>query len=95
MHWNIKNKTFKKRRDKQRGAQVGLLTLDVDGDAGLFAVGDCLVGGLADDLLPCLDVGWWKVKSADGAFSPAVPQQRLDEIKSNNVNVKVRRNLLC
>lgn len=34
-----------------------MLTLDVNRDTGLLAVGDCLVGGLTDDLLTCLDVG--------------------------------------
>lgn len=41
-------------RDRDGG---GRLTLDVDGDAGLLAVGDRLVGGLTDDLLTRLDVG--------------------------------------
>lgn len=36
-----------------------VLTLDVDCDTGFLAVGDCLIGGLADDLLTCLDVGRW------------------------------------
>ncbi len=52
--------------------ETGVLTLDVDGDAGLLAVGDCLVGGLTDDLLTCLDVGWRQVKRAHSAFPPAV-----------------------
>lgn len=34
-----------------------MLTLNVNCDTGLLAVGDCLVGGLTDDLLTCLNVG--------------------------------------
>lgn len=59
--------------EKPRGA----LTLDVDGDAGLLAVGDGLVGGLADDLLARLDVGWRQVERAHRALPPAVAEQRL------------------
>lgn len=59
-----------------------MLTLDVDCDAGLLAVGDRLVGGLADDLLTHLDVGRQQVERADGAFSPAVPQQCLQRAKA-------------
>lgn len=63
-------------RHEERGRR-GLLTLDVNGDAGLLAVGDCLVGGFAGDLLTRLDVGRREVERAHGAFSPAVPQQGL------------------
>ena len=56
---------------------VCVLTLDVDGDAGLLAVGDCLVGGLAGDLLACLHVGGGQVQGAHRALPPAIPQQRL------------------
>lgn len=34
-----------------------MLTLNVNCDTGLLAVGDCLVGGLTGDLLTCLNVG--------------------------------------
>ena len=57
---------------------VCILTLDVDGDTGLLAVGDGLVGGLADDLLARLHVGGGQVQGAHRALPPAVPQQRLD-----------------
>lgn len=56
-----------------------MLTLDVDGHAGLLAVGHGLVGGLADDLLTRLDVGGRQVERAHRALPPAVPQQRLQE----------------
>lgn len=43
-------------KGRRRGGS-GMLTLDVDRDTGLLAVGDRLVGRLTDDLLTCLDVG--------------------------------------
>lgn len=55
------------------GVKRSLLTLDVDGDAGLLAVGHGLVGGSADDLLARLDVGGGDVEGANGALSPPVP----------------------
>lgn len=78
------NRETKRGRDRER--ETGVLTLDVDGDAGLLAVGDRLVGGLTDDLLTCLDVGWRQVEGAHGALSPAVSQQGLQtdrEVKSS------------
>lgn len=35
-------------KERERG-RSGILTLDVNRDTGLLAVGHCLVGGLADD----------------------------------------------
>lgn len=54
---NNLNKNIKSERVMRDRDGGGRLTLDVDGDAGLLAVGDCLVGGLTDDLLTRLDVG--------------------------------------
>lgn len=55
----LKNVNLKKKEKKSHSGKMrdGGLTLDVDGDAGLFAIGDCLVGGLTGDLLARLDVG--------------------------------------
>lgn len=61
----------------QGSREIGLLTLDVNGDTGLFAIGDCLVGGLTDDLLTRLDVGRRQIERAHCAFPPAVPEQGL------------------
>lgn len=55
------------------------LTLDVDGDCGLFAVGRRFVGGPAGDLLTALDVRGRDVERAHCAFSFAVSQQSLQE----------------
>lgn len=64
-------------RQKRKAEEKGALTLDVDGDAGLLAIGDGLVGGLADDLLARLDVGRRQVERAHRALPPAVAEQRL------------------
>lgn len=55
------------------------LTLDVDGNRGLLAVGRCFVGSTAGDLLAVLDVRGRDVERADRAFSSTVTQQCLRE----------------
>lgn len=60
-----------------REAQRAALTLDVDGDRGLLAVGRRFVGGAAGDLLSALDVGRGDVERAHRAFSSSISQQRL------------------
>lgn len=64
------------------------LTLDVDGDRGLFAVGRRFVGGTAGDPLAALDVRGGDVERAHRAFSSAISQQRLHE-NTNTVSTKV------
>lgn len=64
-----------------------LLTLDVDGHAGLLAVGHGLVGGLADDLLTRLDVGGREVERAHRALPPAIAQERLKETERKSTRV--------
>lgn len=44
---------------KKERERSGILTLDVDCDTGLLAIGNCFVGGPADDLLTCFDDGRW------------------------------------
>lgn len=61
------------------------LTLDVDSDTGLFAVGHCLVGSSADDLLARLDVGGWNVEGADRALSPSISKKSLQEEQNGQV----------
>lgn len=69
-----------------------MLTLDVDGHAGLLAVGHGLVGRLADDLLTRLDVGGRQVERAHRALPPAVPQERLQENREReSKRVQVRK----
>lgn len=52
-----------KRRERQKATKSNIysenvsLTLDVNRDTDLLAIGDCLVGGLTYDLLTCLNVG--------------------------------------
>lgn len=60
-----------------REAQRRTLTLNIDGDCGLLAVGRCFVGGAAGDLLSALDVGRSDVERAHRAFSSPISQQRL------------------
>lgn len=64
------------------------LTLDVDGDRGLLAIGRRFVGSTAGDLLAALDVQRRDVECADRAFSSAVAQQCLCE-NTNIGSVKV------
>lgn len=64
---------------------VASLTLDVDGDTGLFAVGHCLIGGSADDLLTGFDVGGGNVEGAYRALSPPVSKKSLREEKNRQV----------
>lgn len=67
------------------------LTLDVDGDRGLFAVGRGFVGRPAGDALAALDVGRRDVEGADGALSVAVTQQRLRTNTTARIDVNDRR----
>lgn len=64
------------------------LTLDVDGDCGLLAVGRRFVGSTAGDLLAALDVRRRDVERADCAFSSSVAQQCLRD-NTNIGSVKV------
>lgn len=68
-----------------------MLTLDVDGHAGLLAIGHGLVGGLADDLLTRLDVGGRQVERTYRALPPAVPQECLQEKEGKNKQVQIRK----
>ena len=54
-----------------------VLTLDIDGDTGLLAIGNGLICGTTDDLLSGLDVGGRDVQCADGALSPPISEKCL------------------
>lgn len=64
------------------------LTLDVDGDRGLLAVGRRFVGGTAGDPLAALYVRGGDVERAHRAFSSAISQQRLHE-NTNTVSTSI------
>lgn len=87
----IKEKGGRRQREELKAiwgeTESEMLTLDVDRDTGLLAVGDCLVGGLTDDLLTRLDVGRRQVERAHGALSSAIPEQGLQREEQSEVEL--------
>lgn len=68
-----------------RPLEEGKLTLDVDVDAGLFAIRHSLVRCSADDLLACLNVGCRQVEGANRTLPPSITKQCLRGEKKERV----------
>lgn len=68
-----------------RPLEKGNLTLDVNVDAGLFAIGHSFVGRSTDDLLACLDVGGRQVEGANRTLPPSITKQCLRGEKKERV----------
>lgn len=81
--------------DFLRVCEVRKLTLDVDGDCGLFAVRCCFVGCSAGDTLATLDVRCWGVERADRALSVTITQQCLpNKTTSEDQNVETKKEIV-